>query len=120
SLSKACQPTSALRGDLVDGWRTPTYALAWVCPPRTFYENLGGGTEWAAWPDFGYDLGLLPCAHALPGADGNFYLIAMFNKPDTDHLARVRNLKEDPLIESARWYRWPLDWLHAEEREREG
>ncbi|KAJ7094919.1 hypothetical protein C8R44DRAFT_595278, partial [Mycena epipterygia] len=132
----ASQPPP-LRGDLVDGWPTPTYVLAWVFPPRKFYENLGGGTlgkvsdrnfsdivseKWAAWPDFGYSLAPLP----YPGADGNFYLIAMFNKPDTDHFARVRNLKEDPLIESARvsmavdkdpslektlqWYRWPLHW----------
>jgi hypothetical protein len=59
----------------------------------------------------------------------------MFNRPDADHFTRVSNVAEDPLIESARvsmgvdqdkaledslqWYRWPLHWLHAEQRERE-
>ncbi|KAJ7936665.1 hypothetical protein B0H13DRAFT_1853095 [Mycena leptocephala] len=57
----------------------------------------------------------------------------MFNKPDTDHFARVRNLKEDPLIESARvsmgvdkdpslektlqWYR--CHWIGFMQRSRE-
>ncbi|KAJ7073265.1 hypothetical protein B0H15DRAFT_1027530 [Mycena belliarum] len=71
-----------------------------------------------------------------PGADDNFYLIAMFNRRDADHLrvARVRNVVDDPLIEAARvsmgvdqdkslesplqWFRWPLHWLHAEQKER--
>jgi hypothetical protein len=69
-----------------------------------------------------------------PGADGNFYLIAMFNKPNAGHATRARSV-DDPLIESARvamgvkldpslentlmWYRWPLHWLHAEVRARE-
>jgi hypothetical protein len=59
----------------------------------------------------------------------------MFNRPDAEHFIRVRNLAEDPLIESARlamgvdkdksledtlqWYRWPLHWLYVEQRERE-
>jgi hypothetical protein len=30
-------------GELVHGRPTPTYALAWVCPSRTFFKNLGGG-----------------------------------------------------------------------------
>ncbi|KAJ7695683.1 hypothetical protein B0H17DRAFT_1055194 [Mycena rosella] len=29
----------ALDGELVDGHRTPTYALAWVCPPRKFLDT---------------------------------------------------------------------------------
>jgi hypothetical protein len=72
---------------------------------------------------------------AAPGIDGNFYLIAMFNKRHTDYLNRVSKLAEDPLIQSARvsmgvdkdqsleatlqWYGWPLDWLEAEERQKE-
>ncbi|KAJ7486345.1 hypothetical protein B0H11DRAFT_2015783 [Mycena galericulata] len=134
-----------VRGDLVDGRPTPTYVLAWVCRPRKFFENLGGGTlgkvnyrnfsdvvtdKWVARPGFGLAHAPLPC----PGADGNFYLVAMFNRPDANHLTRVRDVA-DPLIESARvsmgvdqdksledtlqWYRWPLHWLHAEQRERE-
>lgn len=154
-----------VRGDLVDGRPTPTYILAWVCPPRKFFENLGGGTlgkvnyrnfsnvvtdKWVARPGFGCVLAVFhpsgfltlaptcSLAHAplpYPGADGNFYLVAMFNRPDADHLTRVRDVVADPLIESARvsmgvdqdesledtlqWYRWPLHWLHAEQRERE-
>ncbi|KAJ7920203.1 hypothetical protein B0H13DRAFT_1987378 [Mycena leptocephala] len=135
-----------VRNDLVDGWPTPTYVLAWVCPARKFFENLGGGTlgkvnyrnfsdvvseKWVARPGFGLAHAPLP----YPGADGNFYLVAMFNRPDADHFTRVRNVAEDPLIESARvsmgvdqdkaledslqWYRWPLHWLHAEQRELE-
>jgi hypothetical protein len=59
----------------------------------------------------------------------------MFNEPDANHITRIRNLAQDPLIESARismgvdkdksleqtlqWFRWPLNWLQAEERQRE-
>jgi hypothetical protein len=32
-----------LRGELVNGRPTPTYALAWVCSSRQFFQNLGGG-----------------------------------------------------------------------------
>ncbi|KAF8146911.1 hypothetical protein K438DRAFT_2028016 [Mycena galopus ATCC 62051] len=135
-----------LHGDLVDGRPTPRYILAWVCPPRKFFENLGGGKlgevdycnfsdvvaqKWVAMPGFGLAHAPLP----YPGVDGNFYLVAMFNRPQVDHITRVRNLVEDPLIQSARvsmgvdqdksledtlqWYRWPLHWLDAEQRERE-
>jgi hypothetical protein len=77
--------------------------------------------------------GLAPIPY--PALDGNFYLIAMFNKPNANHLTRVRDLAEDPLIKSARvamgvdrdesvektlqWVRWPLNWLHAEARQLE-
>ncbi|KAJ7445686.1 hypothetical protein B0H11DRAFT_1654250, partial [Mycena galericulata] len=63
---------------------------------------------------------------AYPGADENFYLIAMFNKLNADHLKRAINMAEDPLIQSGRvsmgvdqdtplettlqWFRWPLNW----------
>ncbi|KAJ7726437.1 hypothetical protein DFH07DRAFT_1000843 [Mycena maculata] len=121
---------------------TPKYAFAWVCEPSTFFKNLGRGVRivnivnyrnfsdvvsdnWrtSPIPDFGLAL------------DGNFYLIAIFNRPDANHLARVRDLVEDPLIKSARvamgvdrdesvektlqWVRWPLNWFHAEVRQRE-
>lgn len=32
-----------LYGKLVNGRRTPSYALAWVCTPRELFKNLGGG-----------------------------------------------------------------------------
>ncbi|KAJ6613630.1 hypothetical protein B0H10DRAFT_1763253, partial [Mycena sp. CBHHK59/15] len=126
-----------LEGELVDGRPTPTYVLAWVCDPTTLYRNLGGGTlgevddcnfidivsqKWEAIPGFGLALAPLP----YPGPDGNFYLIAMFNRSNAKHLTRVRNVTEDPLIQAARvsmgvnldasledtlmWYRWPLHW----------
>jgi hypothetical protein len=34
--------------------------------------------------------------------NGNFYLIAMFNERNADHLERVRDVAGDPLIQSAR------------------
>ena len=59
----------------------------------------------------------------------------MFKEPDANHVARVGNLAQDPLIECARrsmgvdqdeslektlqWFRWPLGWLQAEVRQRE-
>ncbi|KAJ7869216.1 hypothetical protein B0H14DRAFT_3440916 [Mycena olivaceomarginata] len=133
-----------LKGHLVDGHPTPTYALAWVCPNRKFYENLGGGRlgtvsdrnfsdvvsrNWCARPEFS----LAPAPLPYPGADGNFYLIAMFNKPNPYHPTRAYSV-DNHVIESARvamgvnldpslentlmWYRWPLHWLHAEVRAR--
>ena len=58
----------------------------------------------------------------------------MFNIREADHIARAHNATEDPIIQAARvamgvdqdpllektlqWYRWPLHWLNAEERER--
>ncbi|KAJ7810747.1 hypothetical protein B0H14DRAFT_2862019 [Mycena olivaceomarginata] len=134
-----------LKGQLVDGHPTPTYALAWVCPNRKFYENLGGGRlgtvsdrnfsdvvsrNWCARPEFS----LAPAPLPYPGADGNFYLIAMFNKPNPYHPTRAYSV-DNHVIESARvamgvnldpslentlmWYRWPLHWVHAEVRARE-
>ncbi|KAJ6603791.1 hypothetical protein B0H10DRAFT_1923033 [Mycena sp. CBHHK59/15] len=135
-----------LQGDLINGRPAPTYVLTWVCSPRTFFKNLGGGElgkvddcnftdvvseKWEARPGFGLAFAPIP----FPGADGNFYLIAMFNRPHADHFTRVRNVAGDPLIQAARvsmgvdqdkslegtlqWYRWPLHWLHAEERQRQ-
>ncbi|KAJ7823283.1 hypothetical protein B0H13DRAFT_1919732 [Mycena leptocephala] len=44
--------------------------------------------------------------HAAPGndsgRDGNFYLIAMVNERNADHVNRVLNRNKDPLIQSAR------------------
>ncbi|KAJ7714245.1 hypothetical protein DFH07DRAFT_900173 [Mycena maculata] len=135
-----------LFGVIENGRSTPKYVLAWVCNPTTFFKNLGGGElgkvhycnfsdvvskNWRTRPKFGFGLRPLP----YPGPDGNFYLIAMFNEPEANHIIRVRNLAQDPLIESARvsmgvdkdqslektlqWFRWPLNWLQAEERQRE-
>ncbi|KAJ7712199.1 hypothetical protein B0H16DRAFT_1814731 [Mycena metata] len=128
-------------GAIENGHPTPKYVLAWVCNPTVFFKNLGGGElgivhdcnfsdavskNWRTQPKFGFGLRPLP----YPGPDGNLYLISMFNKPDADHIKRVHNLAQDPLIESARvsmgvdkdesleqtlqWYRWPLNWLQAE------
>ncbi|KAJ7747321.1 hypothetical protein B0H16DRAFT_1555557 [Mycena metata] len=130
-----------LKGELVDGHPTPSYVLAWVCRSKTLYRNLGGGKlgevddrnfsdvisgRWAELYDFGYPLAPMPYPRG-----GDFYLIAIFNRPNTDHLTRVRDVANDPLIQAARvsmgvdldqslestlmWYRWPLS---AEERER--
>ncbi|KAJ7823473.1 hypothetical protein B0H14DRAFT_3730082 [Mycena olivaceomarginata] len=117
-------------GELVNGRPTPTYALAWICSSRQFYLNLGGGelgkvddcnfadvvTEkshecpkfhrWLPSLTVSADSvistspGLEPILY--PGINGNFYLIAMFNERNTDHLKRVGNLAEDPLIQSAK------------------
>ncbi|KAF8176898.1 hypothetical protein K438DRAFT_2022440 [Mycena galopus ATCC 62051] len=145
SLPTPLDEPPPLKGQLVDGHPTPSYVLAWVCPKRKFYENLGGGRlgtvsnrnfsdvvsrNWCARPEFG----LVPAPLPYPGADGNFYLIAMFNKPNAGHPTRACNV-DNSVIESARvamgvnldlslentlmWYRWPLHWLHAEVRARE-
>ncbi|KAJ7264436.1 hypothetical protein B0H12DRAFT_227451 [Mycena haematopus] len=102
-----------LRGELVDGRRTPSYALAWVCPARAFYKNLGVGEpehvddcnftdivsrKWHTCPKFAPGLEPIP----YPGLNGNFYLIAMFNDPDADHLNRILDVAGDPLIQAAR------------------
>ncbi|KAJ7087325.1 hypothetical protein B0H15DRAFT_801374 [Mycena belliarum] len=123
------------RGTSVNGHRTPTYALAWVCPRDKLYENLGEGQpgivndrniadivakRWSA-SDSGFSLAQMP----VLGGDGNFYLITMYNDPVVNHLERVRDKFTDPLIEAARvalavdqdlektlqWFRFPLDWL---------
>ncbi|KAJ7094027.1 hypothetical protein B0H15DRAFT_831635, partial [Mycena belliarum] len=132
-----------LLGVIENGRPTPSYVLAWVCDSTTFFKNLGGGelgkvdycnfsdvvsNNWRTRPKFGFGLHPIP----YPGTDGNFYLIVMFNDSEANHIARVRNLTEDPLIASARvamgvdqdkslektlqWLRWPLNWLQAEER----
>ncbi|KAJ7504284.1 hypothetical protein B0H11DRAFT_1981483 [Mycena galericulata] len=103
-----------LRGELVNGRRTPLYALAWFCPDRSFFKNLGGGEEgkvdtfnfqdevsakWRTCPKPDRP-GLKPMPY--PDLWGNFYLIAMFNERDADHLKRVSDLAGDPLIQSAR------------------
>ncbi|KAJ7875817.1 hypothetical protein B0H13DRAFT_1632501, partial [Mycena leptocephala] len=114
-----------LCGELVNGRPTPTYALAWVCPPRTFYENLGGklgkvndrnftnivSEQWGArnlsmtllfWIVSPPDTGISTSFNLKPlpwlGLDGNFYLIAMFNECNADHVNRVLNRNKDPLI----------------------
>ncbi|KAJ7264435.1 hypothetical protein B0H12DRAFT_1321391 [Mycena haematopus] len=101
------------RGELVTGHRTPAYALAWICPAPAFFENLAVGEpehvddcnftavvsrKWRTCPKFGAGLKPIP----YPGLNGNFYLIAMFNDPDADHLNRIRDVAGDPLIQSAR------------------
>jgi len=135
-----------VRGERVDGRRTPIYVLAWVCNDRDFFKNLGGGVmgkvnssnfaevvskKWEPCP--GATNALAPLAY--PGAENNSYLIAMFNFRETDHIARSRNASEDLAIEAARvamgvdqdaslestlqWFRWPLYWIDAEVRQRE-
>ncbi|KAJ7100349.1 hypothetical protein C8R44DRAFT_809712 [Mycena epipterygia] len=144
SFRRPVEQTPPLLGVIENGRPTPKYALAWVCKPSTLFKNLGGvgivnfrnfsgvvSKNWRNAPIS--DFGLAPIPY--PALDGNFYLIAMFNKPNANHLTRVRDLVEDPLIKSARvamgvdqdesvektlqWVRWPLNWLHAEVRQRE-
>ncbi|KAJ7499449.1 hypothetical protein FB451DRAFT_1385149 [Mycena latifolia] len=135
-----------LRGPLINGRRSPpTYVLAWVCPPRKLFENLGGGKlgvvddrnlsdvvfeKWGR-PEFSFGLVPIP----VLAVDGNYYLVAMFNRPDCDHLNRVLDVAGDPLIQSARvsmgvdqdpsleetlqWFQFPLNWLGEEEHHRE-
>ncbi|KAJ7720826.1 hypothetical protein B0H16DRAFT_1604011, partial [Mycena metata] len=110
-------------GELDHGRPTPKYALAWHCPARTFFMNLAGGEfgkvndsnftdvvseKWRAcsMSKFGYVLAVLNL-HSLkpipyPGAGDYFYLIVMFNDRYADHLTRVLNAAEDPLIHAAR------------------
>ncbi|KAJ7243232.1 hypothetical protein C8J57DRAFT_1366226 [Mycena rebaudengoi] len=145
SFRRPVEQTPPLLGVIENGRPTPKYALAWVCKPSTLFKNLGGvgivnfrnfsgvvSKNWRNAPIS--DFGLAPIPY--PALDGNFYLIAMFNKPNANHLTRVRDLAEDPLIKSARvamgvdqdesvektlqWVRWPLNWLHAEVCQREG
>ncbi|KAJ7234306.1 hypothetical protein B0H12DRAFT_1327711 [Mycena haematopus] len=133
-----------LSGVIENNYVTPKYVLAWVCDPTAFFRNLGRGERGKVHyrnysgiisqnlrtqPKFGFSLRPLP----ILGADGNFYLVIMFNHPDANHIARVRNLAQDPLIQSARvsmgvdqdeslektlqWFRWPLNWLRAERQD---
>ncbi|KAJ7100339.1 hypothetical protein C8R44DRAFT_888184 [Mycena epipterygia] len=145
SFRRPVEQTPPLLGVIENGRPTPKYALAWVCDPSTFFKNLGQGVGMVNFRNFSDvvsnnwrtspipDFGLAPIPY--PALDGNFYLIAMFNKPNANHLTRVRDLAEDPLIKSARvamgvdqdesvektlqWVRWPLNWLHAEVRQRD-
>jgi len=135
-----------LRGEVVNGRRTPTYVLAWVCSARKFFANLGDGErgkvndrnftdivskKWSAYPDLPYSLQPTPYL----GGDGNYYLIIVFNTADAEHTTRVLNVDTDPLIQAAKnsmgvdkdeevektlaWFRFPLSWVEAEERQRE-
>ncbi|KAJ7243191.1 hypothetical protein B0H12DRAFT_1221211 [Mycena haematopus] len=141
------------RGTILDGRLTPPYVLAWVCDPRDFYLNVGGGKpgkvhrcnfaqavsdKWDPPPDATFDHMPLP----YPGADGNFYLIALWNTRESknkrdsevEFVQRAQNATADPIIQAARvamgvdqdpkleetlqWFRWPLGWLHLEEHQR--
>ncbi|KAJ7773691.1 hypothetical protein DFH07DRAFT_801545 [Mycena maculata] len=126
------EDTPPVLGVIQNGRPTPKYALAWVCERHAFYKNLGEGIgyincwgrvsrNWSTSPITDY--GLAPIPFSAP--DGNFYLVAMFNKEKANHIERVRDLAGDPLINSARvamgvdrdpllektlqWVRWPLD-----------
>ncbi|KAF7352606.1 hypothetical protein MVEN_01226100 [Mycena venus] len=62
-------------GEIVDGHRTPTYALAWTCSFQAFFENMGEcagekvdgsnftdavSAKWNACPTDEFDYGLNP------------------------------------------------------------
>ncbi|KAJ7096541.1 hypothetical protein B0H15DRAFT_825619 [Mycena belliarum] len=129
-----------LQGTLVDGRRTPLYALAWVCRPHQFYTNLGGGTtgkidecnyrdlvfkKWDA-PELSFSFQPIPVLEW----NGNYYLIALFNRAGAKHLTRVLDVASDNVINAARiamgvdqdpsiektlqWFRYPLDWVRSE------
>ncbi|KAJ7644507.1 hypothetical protein FB45DRAFT_898091 [Roridomyces roridus] len=130
-----------LEKTIVNGRRTPTYALAWFCDPERLYRNLGRaeievtGEPWHLWDvvsnrywrfedNCGY--GLSPIPHQTD--DGNFYLVAMFNGAEANHLERIKDIANDPLIQGARiamgvdgdpelektlkWHLWPPRVLH--------
>ncbi|KAJ7103999.1 hypothetical protein B0H15DRAFT_808018, partial [Mycena belliarum] len=134
-----------LQGTSVDGHRTPLYALAWVCRPRQFYTNLGGGTigtissrnyrdlvfqKWDA-PELSFSFQPIPVLER----DGNYYLIALFNRAGAKHLTRVLDVASDNVIHAARiamgvdqnpsiektlqWFRYPLDWVRSETTDEE-
>ncbi|KAJ7869098.1 hypothetical protein B0H14DRAFT_2727623 [Mycena olivaceomarginata] len=126
SCRKPFDEPPPLKGHLVDGHPTPTYDLAWVCPNRKFYENLGGGRlgtvsdrnfsdvvsrNWCARPEFSLASAPLP----YPGADGNFYLIAIVDNHVIESARVAMGVNLDPSLENTlMWYRRPLHWLHAE------
>ncbi|KAJ7087327.1 hypothetical protein B0H15DRAFT_781574 [Mycena belliarum] len=129
-----------LHNRVVDGHPTPLYVLAWVCPPNKLYDNLEKGlppgttVHWRNFRDYVSDkwIGDFPFElEPLPlRAGGNYYLIAMFNKKSANHLRRIRNRDNDPLIQAARvafgvdndpsleatlqWFRFPLGWVEME------
>ncbi|KAJ7649861.1 hypothetical protein FB45DRAFT_669617, partial [Roridomyces roridus] len=128
----ADQPPPA-RGEIKDGRVTPTYVLAWTCDTSQFYRGLQKATgrevsfcnfsgvvrkNWNPDPVDGLKAEPIP----FPGIDGNYYLVALSNRPNVDHKRRVLGLQGDPLISSARaamgvdvedvegtlqWLRWP-------------
>ncbi|KAJ7869094.1 hypothetical protein B0H14DRAFT_2727604 [Mycena olivaceomarginata] len=117
-MSKPFDEPPPLKGHLVDGHPTPTYDLAWVCPNRKFYENLGGGRldvvsrNWCARPELG---ALASAPLPYPGADGNFYLIAIVDNHVIESARVAMGVNLDPSLENTlMWYRRPLHWLHAE------
>ncbi|KAK6969076.1 hypothetical protein R3P38DRAFT_3298848 [Favolaschia claudopus] len=122
-----------------EGHSTPQYVLAWVCPRRTLFTNLGGGVlgvvhgrnlsntvrkRWIS-DSRTEDIQLRPLAYPGPSGD-DFYLIAMHNMTESDHINRSLNAfpSGDPGIQATReafamhlspeledtfkWYRWPL------------
>ncbi|KAK7019096.1 hypothetical protein R3P38DRAFT_3274192 [Favolaschia claudopus] len=122
-----------------EGHSTPQYVLAWVCPRRTLFTNLGDGVfgvvhnrnlsntvrkRWWADPRT-ENVVLEPLAFPGPSGD-DYYLIAMHNITESDHINRSLNAFPggDPGIQATReafamhlspelentlkWYRWPL------------
>lgn len=62
------------------------------------------------------------------GLDGNYYLVAEWNKPHpmfssqevVEAARKAMGVDKDPTLESSlQWYRFPLSWLAKEERERD-
>ncbi|KAJ7116008.1 hypothetical protein C8R44DRAFT_628262 [Mycena epipterygia] len=133
-----------LLGELANGRRTPSYALAWVCPPNKFYKNLERdmpkkvndrnyrnaiAEKWRPLPGWSFNL------HPMPylAMDENYYLIIIYNERYADHLQRVLDVKNDPVIQAARvamgvdqdplieetlqWLRYPINWVVAEARQ---
>ncbi|KIY73988.1 hypothetical protein CYLTODRAFT_416635 [Cylindrobasidium torrendii FP15055 ss-10] len=147
-LRRPADDPPPVEGQIVDGHRTPSYGLAWVCPPMELYENLRNekyprvsernaldvvNHNWGGWPDFSYAL------HPRPylSSDGNWYLVAMFNRRSADHIKRIQNLENDELVQSARvsfgidkdtsgelektlqWFIYPVNWTVAERKYKE-
>ncbi|KIY73987.1 hypothetical protein CYLTODRAFT_485117 [Cylindrobasidium torrendii FP15055 ss-10] len=147
-LRRSPKDPPPVEGEIVDGHRTPCYGLAWVCPSKQLFENLRNerrpevndgdvldivNEHWGAWPDFAWGL------HPRPylSTDGNWYLVAMFNRRLADHITRMQNLENDELVQSARvsfgidkdttgelektlqWFIYPVNWTVAERKYKE-
>ncbi|EJD53410.1 hypothetical protein AURDEDRAFT_157982 [Auricularia subglabra TFB-10046 SS5] len=112
------------------GHRTPCYALAWAGPSEDYEKGLPvdaignlSDTIRSIWlKEYKFPPAQVPVAYF--GADGNFYLIAMFNHRVFPDFAERSQKPDDPLLVAARdvmhippewegslkWYRFPMRW----------
>ncbi|KAJ6618202.1 hypothetical protein B0H10DRAFT_2030998 [Mycena sp. CBHHK59/15] len=121
----------------VNGRSTPLYGLAWVCTHNKFHEIIGGEPLSIAgdqirtrWNKHLFNYALQP--ETIFEEDGNYYLVAMRNKSNANHIVRAHD-PNDELVDAARkamcidseieptlqWYRFPLQWNLDEQRKKE-